>query len=104
MNLKAALTVASIAVLGTGTLLAAATPAEARDGYGLGRRYSHRQGRCVVMRDVAPNPRWQRAANRYCGPAYRFSFKRQRCVTRNDWRPVVRPRPQRSGFGVVIRF
>ena len=56
------------------------------------------------MRDVAPNPRWQKAANRYCGPAYRFSFKRQRCVARTDWRPVVRPRPRRSGFGLVIRF
>ena len=104
MIVKAAFTAASIAVLGTSSLIATALPAEARDGCGLGRRYSHRQGRCVVMRDVAPNPHWQKAANRYCGPAYRFSFNRQRCVPRTDWRPVVRPRPQRSGFGLVIRF
>lgn len=104
MIVKAACTAASIAVLGASSLVATALPAEARDGCGLGRRYSHRQGRCVVMRDVAPNPRWQKAANRYCGPAYRFSFKRQRCVARTDWRPVVRPRPRRSGFGLVIRF
>lgn len=104
MIVKAACTAASIAVLGATSLVASALPVEARDGCGLGRRYSHRQGRCVVMRDVAPNPRWQKAANRYCGPAYRFSFKRQRCVARTDWRPVVRPRPRHSGFGLVIRF
>ena len=76
MIVKAACTAASIAVLGASSLVATALPAEARDGCGLGRRYSHRLGRCVVMRDVAPNLRWQKAANRYCGPAYRFSFKR----------------------------
>ena len=52
-----------------------------------------------MMRDVAPDPHWQKAANRYCGPAYRVPLSHQRCVAKADWRPEVRAQPQRSVLG-----
>ena len=93
MSFKTTLTAASIALLGTASVLAMPAPsAEAKDGCGRAYRFSYSQQRCVLRTDVSPNRRMQRKADRFCGKAYRWSNSEQRCVRRTDVGPrLVQP-------------
>ena len=92
MSFKSTLTAASIALLGTASVLAMPAPSEAKDGCGRAYRFSYSQQRCVLRTDVSPNRRIQRKADRFCGRAYRWSNSLQRCVRRTDVGPrLVRP-------------
>ena len=92
MSFKTTLTAASIALLGTASVLAMPAPSEAKDGCGRAYRFSYSQQRCVLRTDVSPNRRIQRKADRFCGKAYRWSNSQQRCVRRTDVGPrLVQP-------------
>ena len=92
MAFKTTLTAASIALLGTASVLAMPAPSEAKDGCGRAYRFSYSQQRCVLRTDVSPNRRMQRKADRFCGKAYRWSNSEQRCVRRTDVGPrLVQP-------------
>ena len=92
MSFKSTLTAASIALLGTASVLAMPAPSEAKDGCGRAYRFSYSQQRCVLRTDVSPNLRIQRKADRFCGRAYRWSNSLQRCVRRTDVGPrLLRP-------------
>ena len=92
MSFKSTLTAASIALLGTASVLAMPAPSEAKDGCGRAYRFSYSQQRCVLRTDVSPNRRIQREADRFCGTAYRWSNSQQRCVRRADVGPrLVQP-------------
>ena len=92
MAFKTTLTAASIALLGTASVLAMPAPSEAKDGCGRAYRFSYSQQRCVLRTDVSPNRRIQRKADRFCGKAYRWSNSQQRCVRRTDVGPrLVQP-------------
>ena len=105
MSFKTTLTAASIALLGTASVLAMPAPSEAKDGCGRAYRFSYSQQRCVLRTDVSPNRRIQRKADRFCGRAYRWSNNQQRCVRRTDVGPrlvqpaVVRPAVVRPPMG-----
>ena len=105
MSFKTTLTAASIALLGTSSVLAMPAPSEAKDGCGRVYRFSYSQQRCVLRTDVSPNRRIQRKADRFCGKAYRWSNSQQRCVRRIDVGPrlvqpaVVRPAVVRPPLG-----
>ena len=88
MSFKTTLTAASIALLGTASVLAMPAPSEAKDGCGRAYRFSYSQQRCVLRTDVSPNRRIQRKADRFCGKAYRWSNSQQRCVRRTDVGPL----------------
>ena len=92
MSFKSTLTAASIALLGSASVLAMPAPSEAKDGCGRAYRFSYSQQRCVLRTDVSLNRRFQRKADRFCGKAYRFSHRQQRCVRRTDVGPRVSPR------------
>ena len=92
MSFKTTLTAASIALLGTASVLAMPAPSEAKDGCGRAYRFSFSQQHCVLRTDVSANRRFQRKADRSCGKAYRFSNSEQRCVRRADANPRVAPR------------
>ena len=92
MAFKTTLTTASIALLGTASVLAMPAPSEAKDGCGRAYRFSYSQQRCVLRTDVSANRRFQRKADRFCGRAYRWSNSQQRCVRRADTNPRVAPR------------
>ena len=92
MSFKTTLTAASIALLGTASVLAMPAPSEAKDGCARAYRFSYSQQRCVLRTDVSPNRRNQRKADRFCGKAYRFSNSEQRCMRRADTNPRVAPR------------
>ena len=92
MSFKTSLTAASIALLGTASVLAMPAPSEAKDGCGRAYRFSYSQQRCVLRTDVSANRRFQRKADRFCGRAYRWSNSQQRCVRRTDVGPrLVQP-------------
>ena len=105
MAFKTTLSAASIALLGTASVLAMPAPSEAKDGCGRAYRFSYSQQRCVLRTDVSANRRFQRKADRFCGKAYRFSNSQQRCVRRTDVGPlqvqptVVRPAVVRPPLG-----
>ena len=105
MSFQTTLTAASIALLGTASVLAMPAPSEAKDGCGRAYRFSYSQQRCVLRTDVSPNRRIQRKADRFCGRAYRWSNNQQRCVRRTDVGPrlvqpaVVRPAVVRPPMG-----
>ena len=105
MSFKTTLTAASIALLGTASVLAMPAPSEAKDGCGRAYRFSYSQQRCVLRTDVSANRRFQRKADRFCGKAYRWSNSQQRCVRRTDVGPrlvqpaVVRPAVVRPPLG-----
>ena len=105
MSFKTTVTAASIALLGTASVLAMPAPSEAKDGCGRAYRFSYSQQRCVLRTDVSPNRRIQRKADRFCGRAYRWSNNQQRCVRRTDVGPrlvqpaVVRPAVVRPPMG-----
>ena len=105
MSFKTTLTAASIALLGTASVLVMPAPSEAKDGCGLAYRFSYSQQRCVLRTDVSPNRRIQRQADRFCGRAFRWSNSQQRCVGRTDRGPrlvqpaVVRPTVVRPPLG-----
>ena len=92
MSFKTTLTAASIALLGTASVLAMPAPSEAKDVCGRAYRFSYSQQRCVLRTDVSANRRFQRKADRFCGRAYRWSNSQQRCVRRADTNPRVAPR------------
>ena len=54
MSFKTTLTAASIALLGTASVLAMPAPSEAKDGCGRAYRFSYSQQRCVRRTDVGP--------------------------------------------------
>ena len=54
MSFKTTLTAASIALLGTASVLAMPAPSEAKDGCGRAYRFSNSQQRCVRRSDVGP--------------------------------------------------
>ena len=92
MSFKSTLTAASIALLGSASVLAMPAPSEAKDSCGRAYRFSYSQQRCVLRTDVSPNRRIQRKADRFCGKAYRWSNSQQRCVRRTDVSPrLVQP-------------
>ena len=93
MSFKTTLTAASIALLGTASVLAMPAPSEAKDGCGRAYRFSYSQQRCVLRTDVSANRRFQRQADRFCGRPYRFSHNEQRCVRRTDVNPRVDYQP-----------
>ena len=96
MSCKSTLTAASIALLGTASVLAMPAPSEAMDGCGRAYRFSYSQQRCVLRTDISPNRRIQRKADRFCGRAYRWSHSQQRCVRRTDVGPrLLRPTVER---------
>ena len=105
MSFKTTLTAASIALLGSASVLAMPAPSEAKDACGRAYRFSYSQQRCVLRIDVSPNRRIQRKADRFCGKAYRWSNSQQRCVRRNDVGPrlvqpaVARPAVVRPPLG-----
>ena len=105
MAFKTTLTAASIALLGSASVLAMPAPSEAKDGCGRAYRFSYSQQRCVLRTDVSPNRRIQRKADRFCGKAYRWSNSQQRCVRRTDVGPrlvqpaVARPAVVRPPLG-----
>ena len=105
MSFKTTLTAASIALLGTASVLAMPAPSEAKDGCGRAYRFSYSQQLCVLRKDASPNRRIQRQADRFCGRAFRWSNSQQRCVGRTDRGPrlvqpaVVRPAVVRPPLG-----